>query len=430
MPHCIQTVHVKRCMAPAALANRACDPSPPRCVLAFVSLAAMPQIRLTVHPDGLHPIEAVKAYLKHTDGDMSLDQIVSEGEVLNLSGEVAGRKAVYNAIKRVREMDPAELVPKTKYARCGRKPALTEDQRRAVVEFVEQWRHKCFCTCHYIRNALGLTVTPRTVNNVLNNAGFHWKPVPRMQNLSHEQLAKRKQWVDDHVNHPPSWWEQHMGMVLDGVTLTMPPKTLHGRQKHAAQRITMQWMRAGERLDNDLHTFNRYGVQLGTKVALWGGFTGNGRFTLRLWTPKPKMTSQEWAALVPTVMAAVQEAYGDNVPSTPWVWHDNERFLQCPEVYRENGMSLHRFPPNSGDLNPIENVWAWLRRDLGVRERADITARRSLTPLQFKQRCSQILNSYCTPKPGELYSRIQKLIRGMPKRLRKCRDNRYGRSGK
>ena len=52
-------------------------------------------------------------------------------------------------------------------------------------------------------------------------------------------------------------------------------------------------------------------------------------------------------------------------------------------------------PPNSGDLNPIETVWAWLRRDLGKRELADLKAKRpALTEHQFKQRCAQILLSY------------------------------------
>ena len=126
-------------------------------------------------------------------------------------------------------------------------------------------------------------------------------------------------------------------MVLDGVTLTMAPPTLSGKQKHAAQRITCNWLKLGERLENDVHTFNRYGVQLGTKVALWGGFAASGSFTLRLWTPTPKMTKEEWAALVPSVRAAVVEAYGCDVPSRPWVWHDHERFLQCPQEYKKHG---------------------------------------------------------------------------------------------
>ena len=36
------------------------------------------------------------------------------------------------------------------------------------------------------------------------------------------------------------------------------------------------------------------------------------------WTPKPKMSSDEWAALVPSVRAAVDEAYGEDVPPRPY----------------------------------------------------------------------------------------------------------------
>ena len=68
-----------------------------------------------------------------------------------------------------------------------------------------------------------------------------------------------------------------MNMVLDGVTLTMPPKPSSGHLKHAAQRIASMRVRDGERLNNDMHTFNRYGIQLCTKVPLWGGFAGNRR---------------------------------------------------------------------------------------------------------------------------------------------------------
>ena len=97
-------------------------------------------------------------------------------------------------------------------------------------------------------------------------------------------------------------------MVLDGVTLTMPPKALSGKQKHAAQRITNNWMRQGERLENDFHTFNRYGVQLGTKVPLWGGFSAQGGFALKLWTPTPKMNQEEWMEYVPALKRAAAQA--------------------------------------------------------------------------------------------------------------------------
>ena len=51
-----------------------------------------------------------------------------------------------------------------------------------------------------------------------------------------------------------------------------------------------------------------YGVQLGVKVPLWGGFSVNGGFALKLWTEKPKMTKDQWAAHVPALKRAASQA--------------------------------------------------------------------------------------------------------------------------
>ena len=186
----------------------------------------------------------------------------------------------------------------------------------------------------------------------------------------------------------------------------------------------------GEKNDNAMHTYNRYGIQLGEKVPLWGGFTGQGTFTLREWTPRPNMTKEDWAKRLPALKRAAEVDAGYQRTVRAKVWQDNERFLCQPEAYKANGLQLIRFPPNSGDLNPIETVWAWLRRDLAKREQADFAANRQITTHQFKQRVAQLLQGYGVKKPIESYSRLEKLIRGMPKRLRKCKERRFGRCGK
>ena len=112
------------------------------------------------------------------------------------------------------------------------------------------------------------------------------------------------------------------------------------------------------------------------------------------------------------------------------IWHDNETFLQVPAVYRRNGLESVRFPPNSGGLNPIETVWARLRRDLGVREREDLKAGRIISVRFFRQRVSQILTSYSARSGGERLNFYERLLRGMPARLSKCRANKYGPCGK
>ena len=183
-------------------------------------------------------------------------------------------------------------------------------------------------------------------------------------------------------------------------------------------------------MENEFHTYNRYGIQLGIKVPLWGGFTGQGQFTLREWTPKPKMTKADWCARIPALKRAVDHADEPRRNVSAKVWHDNEKFLIQPAAYKEQGLQSVRFPPNSGDLSPVETVWAWLRRDLARREQEDFIAGRTISVGQFRQRAAQILKSYGEVKPGHEYSRLAKLVRGMPKRMRKCKLRRYGRCGK
>ena len=60
-----------------------------------------------------------------------------------------------------------------------------------------------------------------------------------------------------------------------------------------------------------------------------------------------------------------------------------------------------RLLPNSGDLNPIETVWARLRRDLAQREFEDLKHDKIITTQQFKQRVAQLLHSYSLKGPGD-----------------------------
>ena len=107
------------------------------------------------------------------------------------------------------------------------------------------------------------------------------------------------------------------------------------------------------------------------------------------------------------------------------MWCDNEGLLKIDDKYRKNGLTVIRFPPNSGDFNPIETVWARLRKDLAAREFEDLKHDKIITVQQFKQRVAQILHSYNLKGPGEEHSYLEKLVRGMPARLLKSQKNKY-----
>ena len=75
-------------------------------------------------------------------------------------------------------------------------------------------------------------------------------------------------------------------------------------------------------------------------------------------------------------------------------------------------------------------MWTRLRQDLSEREQEDLSQNRVLTKTQFKQRVAQLMSEYGEPADGQELSYLSKLVRGMPKRLAKCRARKYGRCGK
>ena len=79
----------------------------------------MPVLRVSIHPMGLHPVEAVKAWHKHLNDGMSLDDILQEGEIVNLHGVSPGRYALWAAIQRVKRMSDVDLLPCVSYFLFG-----------------------------------------------------------------------------------------------------------------------------------------------------------------------------------------------------------------------------------------------------------------------------------------------------------------------
>ena len=91
--------------------------------------------------------------------------------VVNLRGDQPGQHAVRNAVERVQSQSSA-VVAEGRYANCGRKSEISEEQGKEIVAFVKMWRHKRFCTCNYIRRELKLKVSTRTVARLLNSYGL------------------------------------------------------------------------------------------------------------------------------------------------------------------------------------------------------------------------------------------------------------------
>ena len=76
---------------------------------------------------------------------------------------------------------------------------------------------------------------------------------------------------------------------------------------------------------------------------------------------------------------------------------DGESFLWTKASVKAcstSKISLWRVPPKSPDLNPVEKFWGWLRRELLLKDLADLKARRAVPgPSVYKARVRAIMAS-------------------------------------
>lgn len=114
-------------------------------------------------------------------------------------------------------------------------------------------------------------------------------------------------------------------------------------------------------------------------------------------------------------MATVDEAFGHR-PGQWWLLHDNDKKFHSGLVrgWRfSHGIPVMDFPPYSPDLNPIEHLWAYLKKQIRKRKWKDIEQLREVVMdewnkipvelcqklvLSMKRRCvmTMVANGYKT----------------------------------
>ena len=158
---------------------QACDNDELR-LQAFRLVQAM-LFQCVLHPKRLDPFQAAEAWHLRVKRGMSWLQVRTQ--VHAVAGARPGQRAVEDAATRVaaqRYLPEFQriCVVKAMYANCGRTPLLSPAQKQAVVAFVKRWCSKCFCTANCIIQELKLICKNKTIHRALNEAGYHWRPVP------------------------------------------------------------------------------------------------------------------------------------------------------------------------------------------------------------------------------------------------------------
>ena len=112
-----------------------------------------------------------------------------------------------------------------------------------------------------------------------------------------------------------------------------------------------------------------------------------------------KLTVAEWQKVVASgKLATAIKALKPVKRSGPWsVLCDNESFLRAKTVakaHRDSGVTLWKMPAKSPDLNPVERVWAWLRKRLRALDLQDAVAKKKvLSKAAYRARVRRVLRS-------------------------------------
>ena len=132
----------------------------------------------------------------------------------------------------------------------------------------------------------------------------------------------------------------------------------------------------------------------------------------------PRASSQKWfrdavatlSNMFGMMLTSAIKALQPTRPRGPWhVLCDNETFLRTAgskAAYRRANVVLWDTPRSSPDFNPVEKFWGWLRKQLRVRGRADLSAKRApLTKAEFSARVHCICRTRRTQNVAKRFAK-------------------------
>jgi len=358
----------------------------------------MPLEQEMIHPKGLRFVMQRKVVILRDVQKMKFADIAEK--VRNRAGEIPSEQTVsnyYNSFStRLGHV-------KTKYANCGRQSwKFTPEVEKWLVRKLKELRQICVCTSRTLQIAMArelrLKVSASRIRQVLKKHGFKW--LTRSQKRFYNKLDReaRLAFAKAVLRLTIRELYEKLALSIDGVVLTMPPSDEADRYNYCRFGEDHMWRTHSESVKAELAGDDPYGKQakLARCIPLWGGCAAGG-FGILAFHKTKKISQDEWLKALRS--GAVKKAIQSTKPGKKTgPWHllcDNEGFLESKEakkLYKKVGIKLWHVPPRSPDLNPIEKVWAWLRRHLRRMDLKDAIAKRPvLGKTAYRERVRRVL---------------------------------------
>lgn len=282
-------------------------------------------------------------------------------------------------------------------SRSGRKKISTPRDQRNLINIVKQNRKLCSQQLSQLwKLSNDKTASPRTVRKVLQDHNYLWRPACKKPRLTKIHKIKRQEFCQRYKSWTKLRWED----VLFSDEMNVE---VDQRKCRVMLRRTVD------------EKYNESCIQQRTKqgsgsIGIWACMSASGVHCFKLFNGRLNAVHYREILenfLMPTIDASEDKEHlifqQDNAPChTAHIIRD---------FFADNNIKTLTWPPNSPDLNCIENLWSWLDIKLGKLQIYDLDT--------LKLEISNLLQN--VPK-----TICQNLSDSMPTRLNECLEVRGG----